>query len=294
MTSENPLNVSTQDSAISPFSEFNIGSLLLRMGKITPADAERVMRLHKEQGVRFGEAARSLGLITERDIQEVLARQFDYPYLNPAEDGISSSLISAYQPFSAKSESFRALRSQLIFNWFAKNRKALAVTGADAGVGASYLVANLAVVFSQLGESTLLIDANLRHPSQHDLFGIKDNRGLSDVLAGRAGVDVVRKISAFENLSVLPAGTLPPNPLELVSKANFRTLLSQLAESYDIILVDTPAFSDSTDAQAIASAVGGAVMVVRKNVTRVNATAVAIDQLQKNGTPIVGTVLSEF
>ncbi|GAB7562289.1 chain length determinant protein tyrosine kinase EpsG [Methylobacillus methanolivorans] len=294
MTSENPLNVSTQDSAISPFSEFNIGSLLLRMGKITPADAERVMRLHKEQGVRFGEAARSLGLITERDIQEVLARQFDYPYLNPAEDGISSSLISAYQPFSAKAESFRALRSQLIFNWFAKNRKALAITGVDAGVGASYLVANLAVVFSQLGESTLLIDANLRHPSQHDLFGIKDNRGLSDVLAGRAGVDVVRKISAFENLSVLPAGTLPPNPLELVSKANFRTLLSQLAETYDIILVDTPAFSDSTDAQAIASAVGGAAMVVRKNVTRVNATAVAIDQLQKNGTPIVGTVLSEF
>lgn len=294
MTSENPLHVSTQDSAISPFSEFNIGSLLLRMGKITPADAERVMRLHKEQGVRFGEAARSLGLITERDIQEVLARQFDYPYLNPAEDGISSSLISAYQPFSAKSEAFRALRSQLIFNWFAKNRKALAITGTDAGVGASYLVANLAVVFSQLGENTLLIDANLRHPSQHNLFGIKDNRGLSDVLAGRAGADVISKISAFENLSVLPAGTLPPNPLELVSKANFRNLLKQLAETYDIILVDTPAFSDSTDAQAIASAVGGAVMVVRKNVTRVNATAVAIDQLQKNGTPIVGTVLSEF
>lgn len=294
MTNENQLNISPQDSAISPFSEFNIGSLLLKMGKITPADAERIMRLHKEQGVRFGEAARNLGLITESDIQEVLARQFDYPYLNPAEDGISSSLVSAYQPFSVKAESFRALRSQLIFNWFAKNRKALAITGVDAGVGASYLVSNLAVVFSQLGENTLLIDANLRHPTQQNLFGIQGNRGLSDILAGRVGVDVVNKVSTFENLSILSAGTLPPNPSELLSKANFRDFLKQLAEIYDIVLVDTPAFSDSTDAQAIASAVGGAVMVVRKNITRVSATAIAIDQLQKNGTPIVGTVLSEF
>lgn len=294
MTSENKLNLSSQDSAISPFSEFNIGSLLLRMGKITPADAERIMRLHKEQGVRFGEAARGLGLITDADIQEVLARQFDYPYLNPAEDGISSNIVTAYQPFSAKAESFRALRSQLIFNWFSKGRKTLAVTGADTSVGASYLVANLAVAFSQLGENTLLIDANLRHPNQHNLFGIKTNRGLSDILAGRAGVDIVNKISTFESLSVLTAGTLPPNPLELVSKSNFKSLLSQFSEVYDIILVDTPAFSDSTDVQAISAAIGGAVIVIRKNVTRVNTAGIAIDQLQKNGTHIVGTVLSEF
>ncbi|MCB5188083.1 chain length determinant protein tyrosine kinase EpsG [Methylobacillus caricis] len=293
MTIENIPNVSPQ-APISPFSEFNIGSLLLRMGKITPADAERIMLLHKQQGVRFGEAAKNLGLITESDIQDVLARQFDYPYLNPEDDGISSSLIAAYQPFGPKAESFRALRSQLIFNWFAKNRKVLAISGVDAGVGASYLIANLAVVFSQLGENTLLIDANLRHPTQHNLFGLKGGRGLSDILAGRAAVDVINKVNAFESLSVLAAGTLPPNPLELVSKANFRSLIKSLSNSYDIILVDTPAFSESTDSQAIASAAGGVVMVIRKNITKMNAAAVAIDQLQKNGTHVVGTVLSEF
>lgn len=287
-------NVSPQSSAVSQFSEFNIGSLLLRMGKITSSDAEQIIRLQNEKGIRFGDAAKSLGLITEADIQEVLSRQFDYPYLSPETDGISPTLVAAYQPFSSKAESFRALRSQLIFNWFAKGKKVLSITGVEARVGASYLAANLAVVFSQLGENTLLIDGNLRLPSQYELFGLKNGRGLSDILAGRAGIDVINKNPVLQTLSVLVSGTLPPNPLELVSKSNFKNLLDKLTELYDIIIIDTPAFSSSADAQAIASATNGTLMVARKHITKVNTLAATVDQLQRNGTSIVGTVLSEF
>ncbi|MEZ0232248.1 MAG: chain length determinant protein tyrosine kinase EpsG [Methylophilaceae bacterium] len=276
------------------FPELNMGSLLLEMGKITPEDAERVMRLHKERGMRFGDAAKSLGLITEADIQQVLSKQFDYPYLSADEHTYSTELIAAYQPFSAKVEVLRAVRSQLMLHWFGAGRKALAIASANPGEGVTHLVANLAVVFSQLGERTLLIDANLRQPRQHEIFRLKEKQGLSDILAGRAGVEVVSKIHSFDNLSVLSAGTLPPNPQELVSRPVFRQLIDTFAASYDVILIDTPSFSSGADTYAITARIGGVLLAARNSMTRVSEINTASDQLKKNGTQVVGSVLLDF
>ncbi|OAM51205.1 chain length determinant protein tyrosine kinase EpsG [Methylovorus sp. MM2] len=274
--------------------DLSIGSLLLAMGKITPEDAERVMRLHDERGMRFGDAAKSLGLITEEDIQQVLSRQFSYPYLSSDQHNYSSELIAAYQPFSAKVEVLRAVRSQLMLHWFSTGRRALPLTSANPGEGVTYLVANLAVVFSQLGKRTLLVDANLRQPRQHEIFRITEKQGLSDILAGRAGVEVVSKINAFENLSVLSAGTLPPNPQELVSRPEFQHLINSFAINYDVILIDTPSFSAGADTYAIAAMLGGTVLVARQSSTRVLDVATAVEQLKQNGTQIVGSVLLDF
>ena len=110
--------------------------------------------------------------------------------MQPGQGNYSEELVAAYQPFSQQVEALRALRSQLMMRWFNETNKSLAVVTANAGEGGSYLASNLAVMFSQLGERTLLIDANMRNPRQHIIFNLKENRGLSDILAGRAGLDL--------------------------------------------------------------------------------------------------------
>ena len=162
---------------VPPLSKFSIGHILLDMGKITPVEAERVLRLQKESGLRFGDAALQLGLITEADIQLVLAQQFDYPYLLPGQGNHPPGLVVAYQPFGAQVEVFRAVRSQLMLRWFTSERKALTIVSYNPGDGVSLFIANLAVVFSQLGERTLLIDANLRYPHQHEIFNLRNKQG---------------------------------------------------------------------------------------------------------------------
>src|SRR5450830_853253 len=107
----------------------NMGLMLVEQGKMTPDEVESVRRLQKAEGLRFGEAAQRLGLITEADIQQVLARQFDYPYLQAGQGNYSPRLLAAYQPFSPQVEALRAIRSQLMLRWFARGRKSLVILG---------------------------------------------------------------------------------------------------------------------------------------------------------------------
>lgn len=250
--------------------------------------------MQKELGIRFGEAAQRLGLITEADIQQVLARQFDYPYLQKGESGYSPLLVAAYEPFSAQVETLRAVRSQLMLRWFARGRKSLVIAGINPGEGVSTFVANLAVVFSQLGENTLLVDANLRTPSQHTIFNSSGRQGLSDALAGRAELDIINKIPSFVSLSLMNAGTLPPNPQELLSRPSFRTMNEQFEARHDIVLYDVPAFSAGADALAIASRSGGVLLVARKNVTLVADINAMTEQLSHSGAEVVGAVMVDF
>ncbi len=272
----------------------SIGALLLESGKISPESAERVLRMQKELGIRFGEAAQKLGLVTEADIQQVLARQFDYPYLQPGDGKFSERLIAAYQPFSPQVETLRAIRSQLMLRWFARGRKALVVVGISPGDGGSLFVANLAVVFSQLGEHTLLVDGNLRNPCQHEIFDLKGRQGLSDMLAGRAEIDAIEKIDSFVDLSVLSAGTLPPNPQEMLSRSNFASLNVQLESSFDVVLYDATAFSIGSDALAIAARAGAVLVVARKNHTRVADINAMTEQLSHSGAEVIGSVMVDF
>jgi chain length determinant protein tyrosine kinase EpsG len=180
-----------------------------------------------------------------------------------------------------------------MLRWFALGNKALAMVGANAGDGASYLAANLAVVFSQLGERTLLIDANLRTPGVSGLFNLNGGKGLSDILADRADLSAVVRIPAFVDLSVLPAGTLPPNPAELLSRSNLGELLASLSESYDVILLDTPPAQTASDFQAVAARARGALVAVRKNHTRVDDVAGIKSMIAAAGAEVVGAVVND-
>jgi len=273
-----------------------IGAILIDEGKLRIQDAERIIYAQKEQGLRFGEAAVALGLVSESDIQRALSRQHDYPYLLPNESKVSRKLSAAYEPFGKQGEALRALRSQLLLRWFSgeAERRTLAVVSADRGDGRSVLAANLAVAFSQLGESTLLIDADMRHPTQHALFSLDNRVGLSAILSHRADLDAAEPIPAFENLFVLPTGAVPPNPQELLSRPQFAQLLEQAAARFEVVLIDTPSTNQYADAQTIAVRASGALLVTRKHRTRLRDADALAQTLTRLSAHMVGAVINEF
>ena len=270
--------------------------MLIDAGRLRVEDAELILRMQREKGLRFGDAALQLGLLTQADIDYALSCQFDFPYLLRGQSAVSEEVIAAYTPFAPQVEALRALRSQLVLRWFDADpaNNALAILSAERKEGRSFIAANLAVVFSQLGERTLLIDADLRNPCQHRLFGIDSHTGLSGVLAGRAGPEAVQRIPTLANLSVLPAGTLPPNPQELLARSLFPQLLRQLAPQLDVIILDTPAAAGTADAQTIAARAGAALIVARKNSARSWRVQGVSDRVAQAKSSIVGTVLNDY
>lgn len=277
-----------------PLAGRSIGAILIDAGRLRAEDAERVLRVQREQGVRFGDAAIQLGLVADADIRFALSRQFDYPYLQPGESRVAPTVTAAYEPFSPTVEALRALRSQLMLRWFreAATPNTLAIVSPEAGEGRSWLAANLAVVFSQLGERTLLIDADLRRPTQHLRFGIDDHAGLSSILSGRVSQAVVQRIPEFLDLSVLAAGTVPPNPQELLSRPQLRRLLKDFAGEYDVILIDTPPSAHYADMQAVVAEARGGLMVARPDVSRAKAVRECAEALRAASASLVGSVLN--
>lgn len=274
-----------------------LGSILVAQGKLAPQDIERVLQLQQSQGSRFGEAAMRVGLITKDDLQSALARQYDFPHLLPGTGGISAEIIVAYEPFHPRAEELRALRTRLSIHWSNAEvrHRVLVIASPGSGEGRSYVAANLAAVFSQLGERTLLIDADLRAPRQHRIFDVPDRIGLSSILSGRADRSAVAPVPQFSGtLSLLPAGARPPNPQELLSRRALAGLLHDLRTEFDVILIDTPPATRYADAQSVAYQAGSAMVLARKDHTRLADTAGVVRQLSDTGARIIGTVLNAF
>ncbi|RTL52478.1 MAG: chain length determinant protein tyrosine kinase EpsG [Rhodocyclaceae bacterium] len=278
-------------------SAYSIGAILVDARRLAPLDAERILHLQRDQGLRFGDAGLRLGLLTEADIQFALARQYDYPYLVKGEESqLSGELVAAFEPFSPLVESLRALRSQLMLRWFngETDCRALAVVSPQSGDGRSYLAANLAIVFSQLGEHTLLMDADMRKPRQHELFHLDNQHGLSSMLSGRNDAEAVQRVPGFMDLSVLTAGPLPPNPQELLGRGNFSGLLAELNAEFDVIVIDTPPGVRYADAQTLCVKARAALLATRCNHTRLDAASDMATNLSRLGVRVVGGVLSDF
>jgi len=297
-------NVVNLDSSRAPAvirSDRLIGTILADEGKITPDQIDRILRLQKDIGVRFGEAAVQLGLITDNDVRFALAKQFDFPLLVPEvqESGAlqpSKELVAAFAPFHARTEELRALRTQLLIRWYNPQvgRNALVIASPEAAEGRSYVAANLAVTFSQLGARTLLIDADLRKPRQHQIFGIPPGHGLSSLLSGRTDTKAQFPVHGLNRLTVLPAGPLPPNPQELLSRPAFTALMKELQAHYDVVIIDSPPAKKYADAQSIAYRAGDALIVARKDHTSVNSTSKVVKELAGTGARVVGTIVNAY
>jgi len=172
--------------------------------------------------------------------------------------------------------------------------KALAVISPDPGDGKSFLAANLAVALAQLGGRMLLVDADMRGPRQHEIFQVPNKAGLSSVLSGRTSSQVIQQVEGVPGLFVLPVGATPPNPLELVERPAFALLMRELLNKFDHVLVDTPAAAYGADAGVIAARCGAALLLARKNESRLAGLAELIGSFEGCPVRITGVVVNEF
>lgn len=289
-------NSMTVHATVNPERNMKLGEILVTRGRITPVQVERILVEQKNSKLRFGEIAIKLGFARPKDVEEALAQQFGYSRSDVSTSLIPPKLVAALNPTLPFAEALRGLRSQLMLRWFdgSPGQAALAVTSVDRGDGKSFITANLAVVFAQLGERTLVIDADLRHPTQHQIFGVENRMGLSGLLGGRAGLEEISQVASMSNLSVLPSGPLPPNPQELLGRQDFSEMLNQLSTMYDVILVDTPSAQEASDASVIAQRVRAALIVGRKDRTRSAELNQLAAIMTSSGIQILGATLNSF
>jgi len=204
--------------------------------------------------------------------------------------------VALNEPFSPRAESFRALRSQLMMRVFTEGtvHPALAVISPEPGDGKTYCASNLAVTLAQLGGRTLLVDADMRVPRVHEVFNLKNGAGLSGILSGRADKQVIQQVAGIPSLFVLPVGTVPPNPQELVERPAFGLLMRELASKFDHVIVDTPAAVYGADCAVIAARCGAAVVVARKDASRAESLRELVASLAGAPVKLAGVVFNEF
>ncbi|MBM3115146.1 CpsD/CapB family tyrosine-protein kinase [Jeongeupia naejangsanensis] len=271
-----------------------IGQILLAQHKIGIADLPLIAECQREHGLRFGEAAIRLGMVGSDDIQTALSEQFDFPVLG-ASAGVDRQVVCAYDPYSPQAEAVRGARTQLLLHWLDGTRKQVAIVPADDdGSHGEAFAANLAVALAQLSQQVLLIDANLRRPTQHALFDVAPGQGLADCLAARASWhEVIRTVDGIDNLQLLQGGTIAPNPQELLSKPAFAELLHQAGERYDAVIVVSAAPAQASDMHLVATRARGVVLVAKRNHTRLKPLLNTKAQLQAAGVHLIGAVLHD-
>jgi protein-tyrosine kinase len=279
-----------------PVHDQAIGDILGRAKGLTPTQIDKILAHQREHGLRFGDAAVALKLVNHEDVLWALAQQFHYPYSPEATDAFDPELIVASNPFSDEAETFRDLRSQLMAERGIGGDlgRSFAVASPDAGDGKSFFAANVAIAFSQLGGRTLLVDADMRTGRMNRLFGLGEVPGLSGILSGRTDANVIHQIAELPSLHVMPVGTVPPNPLELIQRPAFSLLLAELNTKFDYVIVDTPAASLGADARVVAGKCGAALVLSRRGRTRMQAMRSLLNSIRRARAEVVGVVMNEY
>ncbi|MEE1219331.1 MAG: CpsD/CapB family tyrosine-protein kinase [Ruminococcus sp.] len=164
-------------------------------------------------------------------------------------------------------ESYKSARTNIMFSLSAVDKKLFAVTSYAKGDGKSTVSANLAISFSKMDKKVLLIDCDLRRPNVHNIFKVSNEQGLSNVIGKMVTVEEVIHKDAIPNLDILPSGTIPPNPSELMCSNSFISLIERLKQEYDYIIFDTPPIGVVADALLLKDLIAGFVLVVRERDT---------------------------
>lgn len=242
-----------------------------------------------------GEPGDLAGSVDQENVEDLDPRtvpEFPIAVLEPLHP--SALLLSAHDTAHAHSERIRLLRTELLLRHRAQHGAiSFAVVGAGVAEGRSCLAAELALSFAQLGRATLLIDADMRHPRQHELFGTQLRDGLAQAIT-RSDVPALFGVAGYPTMSLMTAGVCPGNPIELLSDGRFEYLLQNLRNSYEFIIVDTPRCSDYADGLVIATIVGHVLAVYRARHTPFKAARAMMRQLVSARADILGGVLNHF
>jgi len=202
-------------------------------------------------------------------------------------------LVTQVRPQSQMAESYRALRTSLLLSNLGSPPKVVMVTSALPQEGKTTTSINTAVVLAQKGVRVLLIDADMRRPSIHKTLGMGPHSGLSNVLTGSIPLEqAITNTAVLPNLFVLPAGTPPPNPAELLASSNMREVLAQLQQQYDHIVIDTPPTLSVTDAVVLSPRADAVVLVIRSGQTTKQALRRSRDVLVQVNAKVVGVLLN--
>lgn len=268
------------------------GEMLVTMGEIRADELDQVSRRQAETGERFGEAAVALGLIDETAVARAVERQQNFHVLSPDDERVDKLVVAAFYPTDPLAQAARRLRSVISATTRADGEplRLLMLLAVNTRAEAALVAANLAVACAQTGYRTLLVDANLDAPVQHDLFRVSNRSGLSVLLARGDAGDAIQS-TAINRLSVLPAGPAVRNYGELLDRARLYERLREFTDHYDIVLVDV-SHDDPTIAVAAAEGADGAMIVVRRDDSSMHLLKTLIEELGRRGAPVLGTVLT--
>jgi len=202
-------------------------------------------------------------------------------------------LTTLLYPRSAVAEAYRTLRANIDFTSVDTPLRTLLVTSAVPGEGKTVTAANLAVVFAQAGRKVLLVDADLRKPGAHLLFGLENTAGLTTLLLNDAEkLDTVAQVTEEANLRVLTTGPLPPNPAELLGSQRMRAILDRLKSGGELLIFDGPPLQAVSDSAIISSFVDGTILVIDSSRGRRRVVRLATETLARAGTHVLGAVLN--
>ncbi|EXX91444.1 capsular biosynthesis protein [Paenibacillus darwinianus] len=206
----------------------------------------------------------------------------------------SYPLITERNPKSPISEAYKILRTNIQFSNLDVDIQTIMVTSTAMGEGKSTTSANLAVTYAQAGRKVLIIDADLRKPTQHHILRVSNRVGLTSVLSHQCQLDAVLLDTTMDHLSIIPSGPIPPNPSEILASKRMNGLLEDLKSRFDIIIIDTPPVLAVTDAQIMAAQSDGVLMVVDSGKVKKDAALRAKASLDMVGAKLIGVVLNNI
>lgn len=199
-------------------------------------------------------------------------------------------LITLRDPRAAAAEAYRTLRTNIQFSSIERKLHTILVTSSVPDEDKSVALANLAVTFAQAEQRVIVLDCDLRRPSLHSLFGVSNDRGLSQAMSQNSDLPILK--TDIDGLQLLPAGATPPSPADLLSSKRFDSVLRDLKQQADIVLIDAPPVLAASDAALLATKVDGVVLVTRAGKTRRDSAREAVALLQRVNAHLVGVVLT--
>lgn len=205
----------------------------------------------------------------------------------------SDSLVTFKNPQSPYSESYRVLRTNLGFSSIVKSFKTVLVTSASAQEGKSTVASNLAIVCAQAGYKVILVDCDLRKPTQHKLFDVPNDNGFTNCIFSKDDHGKAVRTLNLINLSVLTSGPIPPNPAEILNSERTLLLWTDLKNKYDYIFIDSPPVLSVADASILAAQSDAVLLVVKSGYTRIEHAKQVMNQLTQANARLIGVVLNQ-
>ncbi|MGO4549187.1 CpsD/CapB family tyrosine-protein kinase [Paenibacillus sp. 2TAB23] len=204
------------------------------------------------------------------------------------------NLITELNPKSPISEGYRMLRTNIEFSTISQKLQVIMVTSSKPSEGKSTTCANMAVAYAQANKKVLLIDADLRKPSQHHIFGKSNRTGLTTALFNQLALEDIIQFTNTDNLSIIQAGPTPPNPSELLSSEQMAALLKTAREKFDVVIIDTPPIMSVTDAQIVATQSDGVVLVIDSGKVKKEVALKAKASIEHVKARLIGVVLNKI